>query len=188
MNKVLISVLGSDQPGIMAKVAKVIQARNGNIENLSQTLLNTVFGALLLVDLGHDDSAEDLQSALEQACSDMDLFIRVHSWQDKIADWHQNKPDIQPYIVTAIGPDRQGLVAEIAAELFKHGVNISHIQAIFKGGNNPMDNLMVFEVDVPRATVMNDLRDALSAIADRLDLEINVQHRKIFDSVSNILN
>lgn len=188
MNKVLISVLGSDQPGIMAKVADVIKTRNGNIENLSQTLLNTVFGALLLVDLPPQDNARDLQQALETACQDMSLFIRVHPWQETISDWHQHKPEVQPYIVTAIGPDRQGLVAEIAAELFKHGVNITHIQAIFKGGKNPMDNLMVFEVDVPRSTVMNDLRDALSAIAERLDLEISVQHRKIFESVSNILN
>lgn len=188
MNKVLISVLGSDQPGIMAKVANVINKRNGNIENLSQTLLNTVFGALLQVELSEDDSADELQQALESSCENMGLFIRVHHWQEQTADWHHDKPEVQPYIVTAIGPDRQGLVAEIATELFNHGVNITHIQAIFKGGKNPMDNLMVFEVDVPRATVMNDLRDALAAIAGKLDLEISVQHRKIFESVSNILN
>lgn len=188
MNKVLISVLGSDQPGIMAKVADCIHRRNGNIENLSQTLLDTVFGALLQVELAEGDNASELQQALEQACQGMDLFIRVHGWQEARSDWHQDKPEVQPYIVTAIGPDRQGLVAEIAAQLFKHGVNITHIQAIFKGGSNPMDNLMVFEVDVPRATIMNDLRDALAEIAQRLDLEISVQHRKIFDSVSNILN
>lgn len=188
MNKVLISVLGSDQPGIMAIVSDVINKRNGNIENLSQTLLNTVFGALLQADLTDDDSAEALQQAIEAACEDMALYIRVHPWSQKTSDWHQHKPEVQPYIVTAIGPDRQGLVAEIAGKLFTHGVNITHIQAIFKGGDNPMDNLMVFEVDVPRATVMNDLRDALEDIAKRLDLEISVQHRKIFDSVSNILN
>lgn len=188
MNKVLISVLGSDQPGIMAIVSDVINKRNGNIENLSQTLLNNVFGALLQVQLSEDDNADSLQQAIEAACDGMSLYIRVHSWSETTSDWHQHKPEVQPYIVTAIGPDRQGLVAEIAGKLFTHGVNITHIQAIFKGGDNPMDNLMVFEVDVPRATVMNDLRDALEDIAKRLDLEISVQHRKIFDSVSNILN
>ncbi|MTI64495.1 ACT domain-containing protein [Methylophaga sp.] len=188
MNKVLISVLGSDQPGIMAKVATVIKQHNGNIENLSQTLLDNAFGALLLVSLAEDDSAEKLQQSLQEQSQGMNLYIRVHPWQAEASDWYSNKRETQPYIVTAIGPDRQGLVAEIAGELFKHGVNITNIQAIFKGGKNPMDNLMVFEVDVPRATVMNDLRDALDAIAARLNLEISVQHRKIFESVSNILN
>jgi glycine cleavage system transcriptional repressor len=188
MNKVLISVLGSDQPGIMAIVSDVINKRNANIENLSQTLLNNVFGALLQVQLSDTDDADSLQQAIEDACEGMALYIRVHAWSETTSDWHQDKPEVQPYIVTAIGPDRQGLVAEIAGKLFTHGVNITHIQAIFKGGDNPMDNLMVFEVDVPRATVMNDLRDDLENIAKRLDLEISVQHRKIFDSVSNILN
>jgi glycine cleavage system transcriptional repressor len=188
MNKVLISVLGSDQPGIIARVSDIINRHNGNIENLSQTLLDTVFGALLQVELADDDNAGTLQTALETACQDMDLFIRVHPWRESSSDWHQHKAQVQPYIVTAIGPDRQGLVAEIAAQLYQHSVNITHIQAIFKGGSNPMDNLMVFEVDVPKDTVMQDLRDALTDIATRLDLEISVQHRKIFDSVSSIVN
>lgn len=188
MNKVLISVLGSDQPGIMAKVAGVIKQHNGNIENLSQTLLDTVFGALLRVELADDDSAEKLQEALSHSFAGLDLFVRVHPWNESTTDWHQHKPETQPYIVTAIGPDRQGLVAEMATALFEHGVNITNIQAIFKGGKNPMDNLMVFEVDVPRSTVMDALREVLADIAQRLDLEISVQHRKIFESVSNILN
>jgi glycine cleavage system transcriptional repressor len=188
MNKVLISVLGSDQPGIMAKVASVIKQHNGNIENLSQTLLDTVFGALLRVELAADDSAEKLQEALSHSFAGLDLFVRVHPWNESTTDWHQHKPETQPYIVTAIGPDRQGLVAEMATALFEHGVNITNIQAIFKGGKNPMDNLMVFEVDVPRSTVMDALREVLADIAERLDLEISVQHRKIFESVSNILN
>jgi glycine cleavage system transcriptional repressor len=47
---------------------------------------------------------------------------------------------------------------------------------------------MVFEVDVPRSTVMQDLRDALHEVGQRLDIEIDTQHRKIFESVSNISN
>jgi glycine cleavage system transcriptional repressor len=169
-------------------VASVIKQHNGNIENLSQTLLDTVFGALLRVELAADDSAEKLQEALSHSFAGLDLFVRVHPWNESTTDWHQHKPETQPYIVTAIGPDRQGLVAEMATALFEHGVNITNIQAIFKGGKNPMDNLMVFEVDVPRSTVMDALREVLADIAERLDLEISVQHRKIFESVSNILN
>jgi glycine cleavage system transcriptional repressor len=67
-------------------------------------------------------------------------------------------------------------------------VNITNMQAIFKGGTKPLDNLMIFEVDVPKHTVMNELRAALRDIAQRRSLEIRVQHRKIFESVSRIQN
>ena len=188
MKKVLISVMGNDQPGIMATVAEVINQRDGNIENLSQTLLNSVFGALLLVDVPATENISELQQALMQATDSMALFISVHQSNDKPSDWYQAKTETQPYIVTVVGPDRHGIVAEVTSQLFKHGVNITNMQAIFKGGKNPLDNLMVFEIDVPKSTVMNDLRDGFSEISSRLDLEVSVQHRKIFDSVSNILN
>lgn len=188
MNKFLISVLGTDQPGIMAAVAGVIDARDGNIENLSQTLLQSVFGALLLVSVPEGESPQAMQQALDEACAGMGLCIHVDVWTAHQTDWQLKQPELQPYILSVIGPDRKGLVAAVAAELARHGVNISNMQAIFKGGRNPMDNIMVFEVDVPRQTVMQDLRDALDRIAQRLKLEISIQHRKIFESVSNIHN
>ncbi len=187
MNKVLISVLGNDQPGILATVATIINQRQGNIENVSQTLLHTVFAAILLVDVPHEESPEKLQQALCEAGASMALNISVYPWDNQTSDWHDHTPETQPYIISAIGPDRQGLVANVANQLYKHGVNISNLQAIFKGGKNPMENVMVFEIDVPRATNMDQLREALAEIASRLDLEISVQHRKIFESVSNIL-
>jgi glycine cleavage system transcriptional repressor len=118
----------------------------------------------------------------------MGLYIHVDAWNEQETPWQTNRPEVQPYILSVIGPDRQGIVAEVASQLARHGVNITNIQAIFKGGNNPMDNLMVFEVDVPRETVMQELREALQQSASKLGIEIDIQHRKIFESVSNISN
>jgi glycine cleavage system transcriptional repressor len=188
VNKALISVLGTDQPGIMAAVATVITEHGGNIENLSQTLLQSVFGALLMVSMPEDSQCEELHQALQQVGQKMRLSIHVDPWDEQLTPWQENTPEVQPYILTVIGPDRRGLVAEVSTQLARHGVNITNIQAIFKGGKNPMDNLMVFEVDVPRSTVMQDLRDALDEVGQRLDIEIDTQHRKIFESVSNISN
>jgi glycine cleavage system transcriptional repressor len=185
LNKVLISILGQDQPGIVAAVAGLICARKGNIENVSQTLLQSMFGALLIVAVPADETPEALQTALQATCASMNLFVHVEPY---VAPVINAKPDVQPYIVTAIGPDRPGLVCEIAIQLARHEVNITNMQAIFKGGTKPLDNLMIFEVDVPRQTVMNDLRAALHEVAARLSLEIKVQHRKIFESVSRIQN
>jgi len=188
VNKALISVLGNDQPGIMAAVATIITEHGGNIENLSQTLLQSVFGALLMVSMPEEAQCEELHKALQQVGQKMRLSIHVDPWDEQPTAWQENPPEVQPYILTVIGPDRRGLVAEVSTQLAHHGVNITNIQAIFKGGKNPMDNLMVFEVDVPRSTVMQDLRDALHLVGQRLDIEIDTQHRKIFESVSNISN
>ena len=185
MNKVLISILGQDQPGIVAAVAGLIHTRKGNIENVSQTLLQSMFGALVIVAVPDAETPQALQEALRTSCEALKLFVHVEQY---IAPTITAKPDTQPYIVTALGPDQTGLVWEVATQLAQHDVNITNMQAIFKGGLKPLDNLMIFEVDVPRHTVMNDLRAALRDVATRLSLEIKVQHRKIFESVSRIQN
>lgn len=185
MKKVLISILGQDQPGIVAAVSGILFERNGNIENVSQTLLQSMFGALLIVAVPDTETPQALQDALQATCSSLNLFVHVepYSLPASIA-----KPETQPYIVTAIGPDRSGLVWEVSKELARHDVNITNMQAIFKGGTKALDNLMIFEVDVPKHTVMNELRAGLRDIAERRSLEIKVQHRKIFESVSRIQN
>lgn len=185
MKKLLISVMGPDQPGILAAVSGVISERGGNIENLSQTLLQSVFGGLLVISVPDEETPEGLQQALVQACSELQLHIDVHPAFERKPG---ATPEVQPYIVAAMGPDRQGLVAALAGTLARHDVNITNMQAIFKGGSKPLDNMMIFEVDVPRHAVMQDLRDDLNEISRQKSLEISVQHRKIFESVSNLQN
>lgn len=186
MTKVLLSVLGPDQPGIIAAVAGAITARQGNIENVSQTLLQSVFGALLIVSLPEGESPQALKESLQEACRGLQLFIHLDKYQAPALQ--ESTTPTQPYIITALGPDRRGLVAAIASVLAEREVNITNMQALFKGGNRPLDNLMMFEVDVPRQVDMSGLRAALGEISARLSLEINIQHRGIFDAVSRIQN
>ena len=54
MCKVIISVLGHDRPGIVAAVANVLFEQNCNIENVSQTILQTEFSGSFIVKLPQD--------------------------------------------------------------------------------------------------------------------------------------
>lgn len=175
--------MGQDQPGILSAVSSIIDQRHGNIENLSQSLMQSVFAALLLVSAPESETPEALQKALIEGTLDLQLKINVHPG---FPESTRVKPDVQPYIVAAMGPDRQGLVAAVSSQLALHDVNITNMQAVFKGGDNALDNMMIFEVDVPRHTIMQNLRDALKKVSEKLSLEISIQHRKIFESVSNI--
>lgn len=183
MYTVLISVLGQDRPGIIARVAGEIAAREGNIENVSQTLLQDIFGALVIASIPDSDNPEALKEALRKACQDQHLFIHVDHYK---APEPRPAPDTQPYVVSASGPDRPGLIAAIAAQLSRHGLNISNLTARLTEPGLRFANVMIFEVDVPRATVMDDLRADLATLAAELGLDINIQHRKIFEAVSHI--
>ena len=54
MNKVILSILGHDRPGIVAAVSKILFEQNCNIENVSQTTLQLEFAGIFIVSLPGD--------------------------------------------------------------------------------------------------------------------------------------
>jgi glycine cleavage system transcriptional repressor len=57
---------------------------------------------------------------------------------------------------------------------------------VFRGGAAPADNVMIFEVDIPLVTDLPVLRRELELAARQLALEINIQHRRIFETMNRI--
>jgi glycine cleavage system transcriptional repressor len=92
----------------------------------------------------------------------------------------------EPFVITTKGPDRKGLVAGIAEVIAQHGVNITNLQAVFKGGNDPGGNIMIYEVELPPSFERQALTNDLRAKAEALNLEISIQHRNIFEAIHRI--
>jgi len=184
MEKVIVTVVGPDRPGIIARVAGLLYRRQGNLENVSQTILQSVFSGTFIVQLPEDISPEELARELRDAVAPLDLKAYVDRYQAPAADSDPGKSD--PYVITTRGPDQKGLVARITAILAAYRVNVTDLKAVFKGGDDPDDNIMIYEVDVPHTTDRRVLTSALKAKAAQLDLTINIQHRRIFEAINRI--
>jgi glycine cleavage system transcriptional repressor len=57
---------------------------------------------------------------------------------------------------------------------------------MFKGGHEPGDNIMIYEVDVPKAVDLQTLAQDLRDKAVELQLDISIQHRHIFEVLHRI--
>jgi glycine cleavage system transcriptional repressor len=77
-------------------------------------------------------------------------------------------------------------VAAITEIIARYGVNVTNLQAVFKGGDDPENNIMIYEVDVPNDIDQNALYKDLRAKAEVLSLTISIQHRKIFEAINRI--
>ena len=53
--KAVITVLGYDQKGIIAKVSDVLLRNDANILDISQTILSGLFNMVLIADIGAED-------------------------------------------------------------------------------------------------------------------------------------
>jgi ACT domain-containing protein len=80
-NLAVITVEGLDKPGIIAAVASEIAAQNGNITDLSQTILAGVFVMVLVVEMSGTAGYEALSGALERVGRKIgvDISVRLYS-------------------------------------------------------------------------------------------------------------
>ena len=75
-NRAVVTVLGNDTIGIIARVSAVLARHDANILDISQTVLSGMFNMIMIVDLTLSAFA-DLASDLEALGKEMGLEIRI---------------------------------------------------------------------------------------------------------------
>ena len=185
MSRYVASFLGRDCPGVVAAVAHLLQERQCSIVEFSQTILTGEFAAIVIVDAPDSLSAERLAAEMRAglAAAQVDLSTTVRPTTGE--SWATGR-NCQPFVVSADGPDRVGQIAGISGVFARHGVNIENVKAIL-GEGGPGQALFVFEVMVPDAVEITQLRQELRAKGEQLGLRVSVQHRDIFEAVHRVL-
>jgi ACT domain-containing protein len=78
LDRAVMTVLGGDKVGIVAKVTEVLAQHNANIADINQTLLEDVFGMMMLIELDKlDTSFEELQKELEKTGEELGVKIML---------------------------------------------------------------------------------------------------------------
>ncbi len=77
MKKTIVTVVGHDTVGIIAKVCTYLAEHKINIEDISQTILQGVFNMMMIVDTSAADvKAADLASDLSKIGEELGVIIR----------------------------------------------------------------------------------------------------------------
>jgi len=184
MDRLIITVLGKDKPGIIAAVSKSLYELDCNLENVNQMILQSEFAGFFLVEPPSNFGADYLKTRLKKDLSDEGLHIHVNHITPNGSSCEDTGAEI--FLITTIGPDQKGLVARFTEIIASYNVNVINLTAVFKGGNNPRANIMTYEVsitpDVDPLGLFSDLRKK----AGELNLDITVQHRNIFQAINKI--
>ena len=77
MEKVIITVVGKDTVGIIAKTCTYLSNENVNIHDISQTIVSGYFNMMMIVDIsGMKDSFETLVSGLDNLGKEIGVSIK----------------------------------------------------------------------------------------------------------------
>lgn len=183
MSKTVVFVLGPDRPGIIAAVSQVLFEQGCNLENVNQTSLQSQFVGIFLASLSGAVRAEDLLRALRGCLDPLGLFVHLRPVDPAAA---RTATPSEPYVITTIGPDRPGLVAGITGLLAGYGANITNLKAVSRADPKRQEYVMFYEVDIPADTDRQAFRIALRERARELGLDVNFQHREIFEQIHRI--
>lgn len=76
--KAIVTVIGEDKTGIIAKVSTVLYENNINIQDISQTIMQNMFTMIMLVDLRASEiSVQEITDKLNAVAEEMNLSIHV---------------------------------------------------------------------------------------------------------------
>lgn len=184
MNKVAISVLGIDRPGIVAGVSRILLKNGCDIEDVSQTILQGQFAGIFIASAPEALDTGALIEHLETGLSPLGLSVLMRPVE--ALPLPPASEMSEPFVVTTMGPDRLGLVAGITEVMAHFGVNIAGLKAVFRGGDDPRRNVMIYEVDVPKTLDHQAFRQSLRLRATELGLDLSLQHRDIFQEINRI--
>lgn len=88
MNKIIITIVGKDRVGIVAKTCAYLAENNMNILDITQTILQEYFNMMMIVDIANakksfDDLAKELEKVGEEIgvtirCQREEIFTNMH--------------------------------------------------------------------------------------------------------------
>lgn len=160
----LITVTGPDRPGLVAAVSRVLSEEGSDIEDVSMTRLSGNFATMLLARGG---DFEKLYQRLHEIGCEHRLHIHIESAVES-----GDEPDANGY-VSAIGPNRVGIVALLSDILARHQANITEMTTRLLSRTEVPVYLVRIEAVIPGD--LEALQEDLAAAATSLGVEIRLE-------------
>ncbi len=179
---VIVAVIGSDRPGIVACSSEIITREGCNIREMTQHAMLGQFASISLVDKPVSLSYESLKNDLEEGFRLRGYHLSVVTRPYENPVW-ERLPGTEPFVLSVWGRDRNDIIKEFSALCAERNVNIAGLRAL------PIENdesLQVFEVLVPADVDMRAWHEELIAKARSMGLKASLQHAHIFEAIHRV--
>jgi glycine cleavage system regulatory protein len=164
----VITFAGADRTGLVETLADLVKAHGGDWQQSELTRLGGAFAGVILVFVS-DEGFNVLDQAV-QTSGNTDLSIHLTR--------ATAEPHIEPNLrLTLTGPDRPGIVYEITHELAELQINILHFSSHVQSGAWSGEALFIADLEArtPAELDLDELRDRLDAVEEKMTLEIDIE-------------
>lgn len=168
---VILTVIGSDRPGLTEALAGAVQTAGGNWLESHLSRLGGKYVGSVLVALP-DAALEALRSHVA-AVDAVGLNVNI------VAASTEQPPVGTPLELSLVGQDRPGIVREVSAALARLGVNIEALETGIEG--SAWSGSPLFRADaqllIPEGIAAADVQAALEAVSGDMMVDFKVATR-----------
>ncbi|MBI5040399.1 MAG: ACT domain-containing protein [Gammaproteobacteria bacterium] len=169
MNWFMLTLVGEDRPGIVAKITATLFQAGCNLGEATMARLGGNFTVMLMVQ--HAGTLDSLHALIDPVARELGL----HAHADLI-EGHLHRHLIPDVRVTVYGADRSGIVAQVTGALTAAGFNILDLQSDVGGSEaNPV---YIMTMEGQSRAGIEALEAALAALkrdGARDGIEVDVQ-------------
>ncbi len=169
-NTLVMTVIGTDRPGLVDSVATIVAEYGGNWLESRMSRLGGQFAGIVQVEVPADRE-QSLTKALK-ALDARGLTVVVHS------DRREAATSGRTNILEIVGQDRPGIVRQISHTLAEFGVNVEELET--ECASAAMSGETLFKaravLNVPESCNVTELRQTLERIAADLIVEISLEN------------
>lgn len=185
MDKFVLSVIGKDKPGILARISTILFQFGCNIEDVSQTILQTEFASIFIVHNPRGCALDEMDQALNHVLGGMELSAHLRPMTAQQTEQAADT-EHEPFVITTKGPDQPGTISAVTTAIASLLCNVVHFRAIITKEDNVDAMIMIFEVDVPKNVDHRTLRQVMVEVCTGYGLDASVQHRDIFETIHRV--
>jgi phosphoserine phosphatase len=170
---IVITATGKDKPGLTAEITEMIAAANGNIVDIEAFSMRGLFAIFIILDCcSISIPLENLKNQLLSLGKKIGLEVSIDS-----IDSGRRKIGKRLVLLTTLGKDRPGIVAEVSRFLSQNNANIERIRMIAYGELNAMEILIdINEINLP----IEGFKEALNRACKEVGQDVVFQKDTVF--------
>ncbi len=177
-NHILVTAVGDDRPGIVARITEVLVGHGANLEESRMAILGGEFAAVMLVtaEVNADALLNDLKELEKDGISVTTKMTKPIS-ADKYSSYI-------PCEIFLRGADHEGIVHSLSSQLRDRDINIQSVHTEVIGAPETGSPLFCMNatVLVPPSLPVDQLKKELQQIGDAQNVDIDLKTRKEADA------
>ena len=162
MNRIIITAIGVDKPGLVDQISSIIKENNGNIENSKMIKIENQFA--MIIDFLSSNDLDTIKTKLQ--------YIEELEITYKLAEISKENNKTNKYIIS--GADNQGIINRVSNFFSKRNINIVEVNTNIELApitGSPLFNMKITVTNNDSHNI-DELYSKLSNLCENLNLDI----------------